>query len=89
MQPVSSDPVAAPVQNCVPIDPIRAVAQCPAYFAVVILTRGEGGQDRACAQPGAASVILGPFSTPSTARFIHVSALALGLTDGASISRPN
>lgn len=89
MQPVNSDPVVAAVQNCVPIDSIRAVAKCPAYFAVVILTRGEGGQGRACAQPGPASVILGPFSTPSTARFIHLSALALGLTDSASISRPN
>lgn len=89
MQPVSSDPVVAPVQNCVPIDPIRAVAKCPAYFAVVILTRGEGGQQDACVQPGPASVILGPFSAASTARFIHVSALALGLTDGASIARPN
>lgn len=89
MQPVNSDSVKAPAHTCLPIDSIRAVAQCPAYFAVVILTRGDDGQGSACARPGPASVILGPFSAESTVRFIHVSALALGLTDGTDIYRPN
>lgn len=89
MQPIQPihEQLPAMTRTGVPIDSRRAEEHRPVYYAVVLVTRGVKGQ--ASADAGPPAMILGPYLTETTARFMHVSAYALGLADSTDNHRPN
>ena len=88
VQPVQES-VQTMAQCSAPFDSHRASAQRPVYFAVVLLAQNEAEPGHFHGRADSASVILGPYSSETAARFIHVSAHALGLSNDAGMPRRN